>query len=58
MASAKADLPPRLPQAELFTGVRGIEILRTSPLGNSANFALTAFSEKLAKKVAINTAIE
>ena len=37
----------------LFSGVRGIQILRTSPLRNSANFALrcsrkfayTAFSE-------------
>ena len=27
----------------LFTGVRGIVILRTSPFGHSQNFALTAF---------------
>jgi hypothetical protein len=29
----------------LFTRLRGIEILRTSPFGDSANFALTEFSE-------------
>ena len=29
----------------LFTGVRGIGILRTSPFGHSANFAVTEFSE-------------
>jgi hypothetical protein len=33
----------------LFTRLRGIEILRTSPFGHSRKFA---------KKVAINTAIE
>ncbi len=27
----------------LFTQVRGIEILRSSPFGHSANFALTQF---------------
>src|SRR5215208_2009504 len=29
----------------LFTGVRGIRILRTSPFGDSRKFALTEFSE-------------
>jgi len=38
MASAKADLPPRLPQAELFTQVRGRGFLRTSPFGDSRKF--------------------
>jgi hypothetical protein len=31
--------------AALFTEVRGIRILRTSPFGDSANFALTEFYE-------------
>jgi hypothetical protein len=29
----------------IFTEVRGIGILRTSPFGHSANFAYTEFSE-------------
>ena len=29
----------------LFTEVRGIGILRTSPFGHSANFAITEFSD-------------
>jgi hypothetical protein len=41
----------------LFSGVRGIGILRTSPFGHSAKFAYTAFSE-VRKKVVKNTAIE
>src|SRR5215216_734133 len=38
MAGAKADLPPRLPWAELFTRVRGRRILRTSLFGDSQKF--------------------
>jgi hypothetical protein len=43
------DARPFLSFAPLFTRVRGIGILRTSPFGISANFA---------KKSVINTAIE
>src|SRR5215213_910584 len=38
LAGAKADLPPRLPWAELFTRVRGRRILRTSLFGDSQKF--------------------
>src|ERR671912_1624458 len=32
-------------ESSLFTGVRGIGILRTSPFGDSRKFAITEFSE-------------
>jgi hypothetical protein len=44
-SSSRPVLPQRLILSPLFTRVRRIDFLRTSPFGLSANFALTEFSE-------------